>query len=159
MLNIMTCGQRGGSSDSWYCNKKYDALYAKQHAEPDQAKREAEVKQMQQMLYQDSPYLVTAYPTTGEAVRSDKFACFEPQPDPGGVWLVQYGAHNYINARPADQAGNCDGVTSAIGATAASDSGGVSTGFWVGAGIAVVVLVGVGGVVLLRRRSTVGERE
>ena len=159
MLDIMTCGQRGGSSDSWYCNKKYDALYAKQHQQMDQAKREAEVKQMQQILYTDSPYLVTAYPTTGEAVRSDKFACFEPQPDPGGVWLLQYGAHNYINARPAAQAGNCDGVASAVGATQASDSGGASTGFWVGAGIAVLVLVGVGGVVLLRRRSTVGERE
>ena len=35
----------------------------------------------------------------------------------------------------------------------------MSTGFWIGAGVAVVVLVGVGGVVLLRRRSTVGERE
>ena len=117
MLSIMTCAQRGGSSDSWYCNKTYDALYAKQHGEPDQAKREAEVKQMQQILYEDSPYLVTVYTTTGEAVRSDRFACFQPQPDPGGVWLLQYGVHNYINARPVDQAGNCDGVASAIGAT------------------------------------------
>ena len=53
---------------------------------------------MQQILYEDSPYIVTAYTTTGEAVRSDRFACFQPQPDPGGVWLVQYGAHNYIRA-------------------------------------------------------------
>ena len=159
MLSYMTCGQRGDWSDSWYCNKKYDALYEQQQKETDQAKREDEVKQMQQILFEDSPYLVTAYETTGEAVRSDHFACFQPQPDPGGVWLIQYGAHNYINARPADQAGDCDGVTSAIGATEAADSGGVSTGFWVGAGIAALVLVGVGGVVMLRRRSTAGERE
>ena len=159
MLSIMTCAQRGGSSDSWYCNKAYDALYAKQHGEGDQATREDQVKQMQQMLYQDAPYLVTVYPTTGEAVRSDKFACFQPQPDPGGVWLLQYGVHNYINARPVAQAGDCDGVASAIGATAAAESNGVSTGFWVGAGVAAVALVGVGGVVLLRRRASVGERE
>ena len=111
------------------------------------------------MLYEDAPYLVTVYDKTGEAVRSDKFACFQPQPDPGGVWLLQYGVHNYINARPAGQAGDCDGVTSAIGATAAADSNGVSTGVWVAAGAAVVALLGVGGVVALRRRASAGERE
>ena len=159
MLSYMSCDQRGDWSDSWYCNKKYDAIYQKQQQETDHAKRVDEVKQMQQILFEDSPYLVTAYGTTGEAVRSDKFACFQPQPDPGGVWLLQYGAHNYINARPADQAGDCDGVASAIGATEAADSSGASTGFWVGAGIAALVLIGAGGVVMLRRRSTAGERE
>ena len=27
MLSYMTCGQRQGSSDSFYCNKQYDKLY------------------------------------------------------------------------------------------------------------------------------------
>ncbi|NYD41640.1 ABC transporter substrate-binding protein [Nocardioides panaciterrulae] len=159
MLSYMTCGQRGGWSDSWYCNPQYDALYQHQHEETDQAKREQEVKQMQQLLFADSPYLVTAYNTIGEAVRSDRFACFQPQPDPGGIWLIQYGVHNYISARPADQAGNCDGVSSAIGATAASESTGTSNTFWVGAGVVVVLLAGAGGVLAMRRRSSVGERE
>jgi peptide/nickel transport system substrate-binding protein len=159
ILSYMTCDQRGGWSDSWYCNKEYDALYDQQHTETDQAKREDEVKKMQQILFEDSPYLVTEYSSIGEAFRSDRFACFQPQPDPGGILLFQYGAHNYLSLRPADQAGDCDGVTSALGATEAADSSGVSTGFWVGAGIAVVVLIGVGGVVMVRRRSTVGERE
>ncbi len=159
VLSYMTCDQRGGWSDSWYCNKEYDALYDQQHTETDQAKREDEVKQMQQILFEDSPYLVTEYSSIGEAFRSDRFACFQPQPDPGGILLFQYGAHNYLSVRPADQAGDCDGVTSAFGATKAADSSGVGTGFWVGAGIAVVVLIGVGGVVMVRRRSTVGERE
>jgi peptide/nickel transport system substrate-binding protein len=159
MLSYLTCGQRGGWSDSWYCNPKYDKLYDQQHTETDQAKREAEVKKMQQILFEDSPYLVTVYTSIGEAVRSDRFACFEPQPDPGGIWLFQYGAHNYLTLRPAAQAGNCDGVTSAVGATQAADSSGASTGFWVGAGVAAVVLIGVGGVVMVRRRSTVSERE
>ena len=64
----------------------------------DQATRAEIVKQMQEMLYADAPYIVTAYTTIGEAFRSDRFACFQPQPDPGGVWLFQYGAHNYTAA-------------------------------------------------------------
>src|SRR3954447_4512947 len=159
MLSYMTCGQRGGWSDSWYCNKRYDALYTSQNAQLDQAKREATVKKMQQILYHDSPYLVTAYNTIGEAVRSDRFACFQPQPDPGGIWLLQYGVHNYLSVRPAAQAGNCDGVTSAIGAKqAAASSGGSSLGMMV-SGAAVVVALGGGGWMLMRRRATSGDRE
>ena len=80
---------------------------------------------MQQILYRDSPYLVTAYPTTGEAVRSDRFACFQPQPDPGGVWLIQYGVHNYIHMRPADRGGQLrrrrPALTGAVTATASGN--------------------------------------
>ena len=39
MLSYFTCDQRGGLSDSWYCNKKYDELYEQQHVEIDHAKR------------------------------------------------------------------------------------------------------------------------
>lgn len=159
ILSYLTCGQLGDWSDSWYCNKAYDALYDKQHVEMDQAARQDEVKQMQQILFNDSPYLVTAYSAIGEAVRTDKFACFQPQPDPGGVWLIQYGAHNYLSVRPADQAGDCDGVKSAIGATAAAPDNGAGSGFMVGAGVAVVALLGLGGVVMMRRRASIGDRE
>ena len=38
---------------------------------------------MQQILYRDSPYLVTAYSSIGEAVRSDRFACFVTAAEPG----------------------------------------------------------------------------
>jgi peptide/nickel transport system substrate-binding protein len=168
ILSDFTCAQRGGLSDSWYCDKKYDAMYQQQNGEMDHAKRVALVKQMQQQLFEDSPYLVTAYTTTGEAVRSDRFACFQPQPDPGGVWLVQYGAHNYVSARPASQAGTCDGVSTALGAsksatsgaaTEASSSGGSSTGLLIGAGVVVLALLAGGGLLAFRRRSTSAERE
>jgi peptide/nickel transport system substrate-binding protein len=131
-------------------------------------KRVALVKRMQQQLFEDAPYLVTAYTTTGEAVRSDRFACFQPQPDPGGVWLIQYGAHNYVSARPAAKAGTCDGVSSALGASKASASGasvggsgtgGGHTGLVVGGGVALLALLAGSGVVAFRRRSTAAERE
>ena len=85
---------------------------------------------MQEILYEDAPYLVTAYSSIGEAFRSDRFACFQPQPDPGGIWLVQYGAHNYLNVRPAAEAGDCDGVGtpgSTIKASDAAPDGGMDT--------------------------------
>ena len=79
---------------------------------------------MQEILYDDAPYLVTAYTSIGEAFRSDRFACFQPQPDPGGIWLLQYGAHNYLNLRPAAEAGDCDGVDArALGAAEGSSGG------------------------------------
>ena len=109
MLTYLTCDQLGGWSDSWYCNDEYDDLYQQQHVELDDAARAEIVKKMQDLLYRDAPYLVTAYSSIGEAFRSDRFACFQPQPDPGGIWLLQYGVANYLNLRPAADAGDCDG--------------------------------------------------
>ncbi|MBO0845672.1 MAG: ABC transporter substrate-binding protein [Nocardioides sp.] len=165
MLSYMTCGQRGNWSDSWFCNKQYDALYNQQHVQTDQAKREAEVKQMQQILYQQSPYLVTAYSSIGEAVRSDKFACFVPQPNPGGVWLEQYGVYNYLHIKPASEAQNCDSATAggqlsgAVSATQGDSSSSVGMPVMIGGGVVVLLALVGGGFVLLRRRATVGDRE
>jgi len=161
ILADFTCEQRGGLSDSWYCDKAYDAMYKAQNGETDKAKRVDIVKKMQQKLYQDTPYIVTAETTTGQAVRSDRFACFQPQPDPGGVWLVQYGAHNYSQLRPAAKAGDCDGVKSALGASIASagaSGGGSNPVAILGGGVLAVVLLA-GGAVLFARRRTAGERE
>jgi peptide/nickel transport system substrate-binding protein len=161
ILADFTCDQRGGLSDSWYCDAGYDAMYAQQNEETDKAARVEIVHQMQQQLYEDAPYIVTAETSIGEAVRNDRFACFQPQPDPGGVWLIQYGARNYTLLRPADEAGDCDGVTSALGAAKESGGGGSddsSTTLIVG-GVLLGLLVVGGGLVILRRRSTAAERE
>jgi peptide/nickel transport system substrate-binding protein len=168
MLSNMTCGQLGGSSDSWFCNKQYDALYQKQHTETDDTARAAEVKKMQQILFAQSPYLVTAYSAIGEAVRSDRFACFVPQPNPGGVWIEQYGVYNYVHAKPAADAGTCDTATTTAGdnitgavqaTTGDSSSSSASTGFLIGAGVVVLVLALGGGAFAVRRRATAGDRE
>jgi peptide/nickel transport system substrate-binding protein len=159
MLSYMTCGQRGGWSDSWYCDEEYDQLFEDQQVEVDRDARAEQVRRMQEILYYDAPYLVTAYNTVGEAWRSDRWACLQPQPDPGGVYLLQYGVHNYVNMRPASEADACagqEGVTQASG-SADEDEGGNT--FLVVGGVAVLALLGVGGVVAMRRRRTVGDRE
>lgn len=160
MLSYLTCDQLGSWSDSWYCNDEYDALYQAQQVELDRDKRVEMVKQMQEILYQDSPYLVTAYNTIGEAFRSDKFACLVQQPNPGGVWLFQYGVYNYKNMRPAADADQCEGTDlGATEATSAAADDGLSTGMLVGIGAAVVVAVGAAGFLLMRRRATEADRE
>lgn len=165
MLSYLTCDQRGDWSDTWYCNEEYDALYEQQRVELDEDSRVDLIKRMQEILYFDAPYLVTAYSTNGQAVRSDRFTCFTPQPNPGGVWLMQYGAYNYLNARPTGTATECpDGseVTIAGGAGTGADGSdggsGVNLALLLGAG-AVVVAAGAGAVVLSRRRGTAGDRE
>ena len=118
ILADFTCDQRGGLSDSWYCDAGYDAMYAAAEG-GDRPGRRAwrSSRRCSSSSTTTSPYIVTAYTGIGEAVRNDRFACFQPQPDPGGVWLVQYGGRNYTLLRPAKDAGDCDGVTTAIGAS------------------------------------------
>jgi peptide/nickel transport system substrate-binding protein len=165
MLSYMTCGQRGNWSDSWFCNKQYDTLYKEQHVQTNEAQRVAEIKKMQQILYAQSPYLVTAYDATSEAVRSDHFACFVAQPNPGGVWLEQYGVYNYTHIKPASQAGNCGTATEngklhgAVTATKAASSRSIGTAFTIGGIVVIVAALALLGMRLMRRRATVADRE
>jgi peptide/nickel transport system substrate-binding protein len=159
MLSYMTCDQRGGWSDSWYCNDEYDAMYEQQVSEMDRGARAEIVKKMQQKLHEDSPYLVTVYDVIGEAFRSDRFACLQPQPEPNGVLLMQYGVSSYLSIRPAADAGDCDGLTSGTEATAAGSDEGLGTAAMIGIGVAAGVVVVGGVIVAMRRRRTVGDRE
>ena len=163
MLSYLTCGQRQGSSDSFYCNKQYDRLYNQQHVATSKAQRVADVKKMQQILYRDSPYLVTAYSSIGEAVRSDRFKCLITQPNPGGIWLEQYGVYNYEHVKPVSDTSACDaapGLTGAVKASTSSGGSSSSTGpFLIGAGVLLVLVLVGGGVVAMRRRATVEDRE
>jgi len=72
--------------------------------------------------------------------------------------------HNYLNMRPADQAGDCGGVTTALGAgdvvpSSSESDNGSSMALWVGAGVAAIVLLGGGALLAARRRTTAGDRE
>jgi peptide/nickel transport system substrate-binding protein len=165
ILSYMTCGQRGSWSDSWYCNKEYDRLYEAQREEMDEAKRAEMVKRMQQILYRDVPYIVTAYSKIGEAWRSDRFTGFEPQPDPGGVYLLQYGVHNYLNIEPTSADGSAGGTTGTAAGSDTSEagsSGDSGNGLMIGGTVVVAALAaGLVGWLLMRRRqtSTAADRE
>ncbi|GAA1579261.1 ABC transporter substrate-binding protein [Kribbella sancticallisti] len=61
LLNGMTCAQWGSWNDSGYCDKAYDKLYDEQAAATDDATRKQIVWQMQKMIYDARPYIVTHY--------------------------------------------------------------------------------------------------
>jgi peptide/nickel transport system substrate-binding protein len=152
-LSTFTCGSRsyksGGDilanlSDSFYCNPEYDKLYEQQKVTIDPARRAEIVKEMQRMLYVDAPYVVTFYYDELQAYRSDRFAGFVAQPDPGGVVLFHYGTYSYRNISTPQ-------------AAAASDDGGGVPIVPIAVGVAVVGAAGV--LLALRRRSTQDERE
>jgi peptide/nickel transport system substrate-binding protein len=155
MLSYMTCGQRGSWSDSWYCNEEYDRLYQQQAGETDDEARADMVLQMQEMLYRDAPYLVYVYDKIGEAYRCDRFEGFQPQPDPGGILIFQYGAQSYLEMYPVSECGQGQGADEA----SSDDGGGLGTGAVVGVGVATLAAVGAVAGILLHRRSTADERE
>lgn len=178
-LSTFTCAKRsyedGGEiyadlSDSFYCNEEYDQLYAAQSEETDQAARADIVKQMQQILYDAVPYVVTYYYDNLEAYRSDRFEGFVGQPEGSGSLLFQYGVYTYTNVAPVSADGGGDTTASpspgasesadASGGTAEPTSGGSNTGLIIGLAIAALVIVGlVVALVRIRSKSQAGDRE
>jgi peptide/nickel transport system substrate-binding protein len=150
VLAVQTCGNRpdvaGGANDTeaFFCNQAYDSLYAKQLSNMNPAARVADVKDLESMFYQQVPEVTLLYPDVLEAYRSDRFAPFQVQPDPGGAIMAQNGYWGYLSATPL---------------AAAVATPGSHTGVILGIVIAVVVIVALGVLLLLRRRSTATDRE
>jgi len=163
-LSTFTCANRsykdGGSvyanlSDSFYCDKQYDALYTQQGEQIDPAQRAETVKQMQTMVYDSAAYIITFYYDNLEAYRSDRFTGFQPQPDPDGSLLFQYGTASYQNVRPVTAEDAAVDDTSGTGAqpaaSSADDEGG--SGLLVGGlVVGLLVLAGAGFAVARSRR-------
>ena len=142
MLSYFTEAQIGNWSDSFWTDPEYERLYKQQGEELDPVKRKEYIDRMQEILYEQSPYIVTDYRPDFEAYNTDKWEGYIAIPDPNGNSLVPpYGNGGYANFLT-------------IGpktATAAEESGGSST-TWVIAGIAVAIVVVIAIVLLVRRR-------
>jgi peptide/nickel transport system substrate-binding protein len=177
-LSVFTCAQRSagsppnytpGWSDSFFCSKQYDQLYSEQKSLGGVA-RENVVKQMQQILYAAEPYALLTYDNDPQAFRSDMFTGYAPQPDAkNGLYLFQEVSWwSYRCLRPVGTSASLTdhniGCQHEIGApvqeAAASAGSGISGPMIGGIGAAVVIL-GLGGLFLARRRSgtTADERE
>ncbi len=156
-LSTFTCSKRsykdGGDvfanlSDSFYCNKAYDDLYAKQATQTDPAQRAETVKAMQQILHDDAPYIMLYDYDDTQAYR-DEWTGFVAQPE-GGALVFQYGTYTYRNVEKKKAA--------AGDRSADTTSGGISTVVVVGGGVVAAVAVAAG-VVALRRRRGDDDRE
>jgi peptide/nickel transport system substrate-binding protein len=143
ILSIFTCGQRppdGIWSDSFYCNKDYDKMYLRQKTLVDTEQRAELVKEMQRIVYVDSPYVVLWYDTDLQ-VYNKKWTGFQAQPEPDGDLLSGYGNYSFISIHEA----------SSERASDTAESGGIPAGVWAAVvGVAVIAVVAV---VVVRRRA------
>jgi peptide/nickel transport system substrate-binding protein len=118
-LSYLTCDSvpkkpdDGSYNDAFYCSKAYDKLYAAQRGELNEKKRIDDVHQMQQIFYDDAPYVVLFRAQALEAYNHDKFTGFTAVPDPGGPIMVANDFLNYSNVKAAGGGGG-SGASSVV---------------------------------------------
>jgi len=170
LLGIFKCDEIGNSSDSNYCNPRYDELYEQQNAASDPAERKRLMDELQEIFYQEAPYHILFYDAQLDAYRTDRFGGWQNQPISNGVPLFGYGPLGYTlltaagetSPEPGGSPGAPSAGTSASPAPGAAGgtpaaSGGDPTLIVVGAG--AVVAIAVVGLVLVRRRGPTSEEE
>ena len=151
VFSIHTCGglpTEPGTmqGDAYFCNEEYDELYEAQLEEYDPEARAEIIHELQEILYREAVVNVLSYPNIMEAYRTDQIADIQLEPAEGGNIWGQDGYWAWWSAQPADP-------------TADGADAGLSTGTMVGIGAVLVLLLGAGTFVILRRRSTVEDRE
>jgi peptide/nickel transport system substrate-binding protein len=79
ILNVMMCDQYGSNSDSAYCTHTYDSLWTAQSSTVNKQQRLSIIYRMQQMLFNDRPYIVLMYPDSLDAYDASRWAGMTPE--------------------------------------------------------------------------------
>ena len=142
--SYFTTDQINGWSDCAYSNPEYDQLYMDQLHTIDPLERKAILDKMQQIIYEDSPYLLLTYSNDTEGWNSAKWEGWVKSPaDSGNVLNQTVGVFTYLEVRPK---------TAEPGDGSSTGGGGSSTTLWIVVGV-VAALVVIVVVVLLARRG------
>jgi peptide/nickel transport system substrate-binding protein len=159
LLYVFLCNQIGTASDSLYCNKQYDDLYAKESKEGG-ADRKATLAEMQNLIYNEAPYDVLYYDANLDVYRNDRFAGWQNMPA-NGTPFFSYGILDYTlltDATAVPTPGPT--VLATAGASGAPATEPPSTSGTSGGGnntllivLAVVAIIVIGGWWLYRRRQ------
>jgi peptide/nickel transport system substrate-binding protein len=82
ILSVLITDQfvEGGWSDSGYHNPEYDQLYLDQQQLVDKTARQQAIWKMQEMVFNDMPYIVLFYEDLLQAYRTDRFTGFVESP-------------------------------------------------------------------------------
>ena len=127
-------------NDACWSNAEYDSLYDQQDAEMDWPTREQQVQRMQQLFYDDAPYVVLYYPQTLIAYNTSKWEGWVPYPgETGRVVLQNDNIDTYLQVQPK------------TATTTTTSSGSSSTTIIVIAVVAALAVIVI--VLLLVRRS------
>jgi peptide/nickel transport system substrate-binding protein len=104
-LMAETTAQIGGTNEPSWSNARYDALCATQAAELDPQKRQAIIWQMQQLMYEQTPWVVLAYPDYFEAYNTAKWTGWTRVNDGTGPAFYTAGnVDSYLNLEPVSGA-------------------------------------------------------
>ncbi len=105
MLNVPTPWQIEGWNDTLWTDPEYSRLCKEQEQTIDVQKRISLVQQMQQIVYESSPYLVFSYPFQLEAYRSDLWEGVVPSPSDyegydGSAFYNYMNVDTYLGVQP-----------------------------------------------------------
>lgn len=146
MLSYLTKDQIENWNETCWWDPEYEQLYKQQSEELDANKRKELIDRMQQILYEQTPYIVTDYGPDFEAYNTAKWEGYMQIPDPNGNTLLppfgNGGYANFLSIGPKT-------------ATTTEDSS--SLGMWVAIAVAVVAVGIVVIVVVLKRRPQATE--
>ena len=87
-------------NETGFSNPRYDDLFYLQMQEMDESERIAMVQEMQQMLYEDSPYIITLYDSYVQAIRSDRWTGYQQIPAATGGLFYNLTYNNFMNMEP-----------------------------------------------------------
>lgn len=167
LLNVLRSEEIGNLSDSFWSNARYDELFLQQRAEVDAAKRFEMIREMQQIAYDEAPYIIMYYDAELHAYRTDRFGGWTNQPTDGGTPLFGYGSIGYsylTDATAVPTPGPTDVTAPSAAPTPVASGSGTGAGgggdvlplILGAAGLAVIV---VAGIFFMRRRSAAAEDE
>ncbi len=116
ILSVLTGGELGGLSDSFWANDEYDALYKKQAGLFDVGQRKDAIQQMVAIAQEDLPYLVITYDPELQAYRTDRIKGIErvcPEGEDGDLICAQTSYEPLLSIEPAN-GGSGDGGSSGV---------------------------------------------
>jgi peptide/nickel transport system substrate-binding protein len=146
ILSVVTTAQIGSWSDTQWSDPEYDGLYAQQQTTIDPEARKQLIWKMQQIVYDQSPYITLTYPEWLESYNDGQWAGWVKTPSGDGpVIYTQYNIDSYLFAAPKP-------ATATVGS-----GGGSSTGVVVAVVVVLVAIAAVLAVVIRRRRRAVEE--
>jgi peptide/nickel transport system substrate-binding protein len=136
-LGVLTTGQIEYWSDSNWSNAEYDSLYEQQQTQVDTQARVDTIHQMQQMVYEESPYIPLVYLEWLQAYNSADWTGWVRAPaDTGGVTRNIYNIDSYVQVQ--------------LATAEAEESGASNAWIWI---VVIVAVAAVAVVAVLLRRG------
>jgi peptide/nickel transport system substrate-binding protein len=146
ILSVLTEAQIGSWSDTQWSDAEYDRLYTQQQTTLDAEALKELVWKMQEIAYDQSPYITLTYPEWLEAYNDTQWTGWVRTPSGDGpVIYTQYNIDSYLFVEPKP-----------AGAETTSDGSG-SIGVIVAVVVAVVAAAGVTVMIVRRRKRAVEE--